>query len=67
MRCGMCGKDAVICDAANIEYNNNMMRGLCLNCGEYTIVYKCPSCGRFFNMKLEDEYACSLGIYKLEE
>ena len=39
--CGYCGEDMVICDAANIEYNNNYIRGLCLNCGNDTMVYKC--------------------------
>ena len=44
--CGYCGEQMVIFDVANIENNNNYARGLCLNCEDDTMVYKCPKCGQ---------------------
>ena len=60
--CGYCGEDMVIFDAANIECNNNYMRGLCLNCENDTTVYKCPKCGRYINAELLDEANCHEGF-----
>jgi|LGOV01.1.fsa_nt_gb hypothetical protein len=56
--CGYCGEHMVICDAANIENNNNMIRGLCMNCREDTIVYKCNKCGEFINLESFDFEEC---------
>ena len=61
--CGYCGEDMVICDAANIEYNNNYIRGLCLNCGNDTMVYKCSKCGQYVNAELFDMTKCHEGFY----
>ena len=60
--CGYCGEDMVICDAANIEYNNNYIRGLCLNCGNDTMVYKCSKCGQYVNAELVDMTKCHEGF-----
>lgn len=63
VNCGYCGKDMVICDAANIDCNqDHMVRGLCLNCEEDTTVYKCPKCGNFVNMELFDSTNCHVGF-----
>ena len=64
VKCGWCGEEMVICDAANIENNNNMIRGLCLNCEEDTIVYKCPKCHSFVNAELFDSSECHEGFCK---
>jgi len=37
-------KNGVIFDPLNIGYNDNMINGLCLNCGEKMMVFKCPEC-----------------------
>lgn len=58
VKCGWCGEKMVICDALNIEYNNNYAKGLCLNCGEDTTVYKCPKCSGFVNAELFDTANC---------
>ncbi|TWH78155.1 hypothetical protein [Sedimentibacter saalensis] len=58
VKCGWCGEEMVICDSGNIEYNNNMIKGLCLNCGEDTIVYKCHKCHDFVNVELFDKSDC---------
>lgn len=52
----------VICDAVNIEYNNNYIRGYCLNCDNDTTVYKCPKCGQFINAELFDKTKCHEGF-----
>lgn len=62
VNCGYCGADMVICDAANIEGNNNYIRGLCLNCGNDTTVYKCPKCGQYINAELFDNTRCHEGF-----
>ena len=56
--CGECGESMVIFDAANIECNNNYMRGMCLNCGNETTIYKCPKCGKCIDVELEDKTNC---------
>lgn len=60
--CGYCGEEMVICDAANIENNNNYIRGLCLNCENDTTVYKCTRCGTFINAELFDIAECHEGF-----
>ena len=65
VECTYCGEEMVICDAANIEINNNKMRGLCLNCGKYTYVYKCPLCREFVN--LNDDSKCHEGFCQWDE
>jgi hypothetical protein len=43
--CGYCKKEnSVIFDHLNIGFNDNMARGVCLNCDEDDIIYKCPRC-----------------------
>lgn len=51
--CAYCSIDlrTVIYDSANIQANQNMMRGLCLNCEEDTYVYKCLKCKESYNME----------------
>lgn len=66
VRCGYCGEDMVICDAANIDNrDDHMVRGLCLNCKVDTIVYKCPKCGKFVNTELFGEDDCHGGFCQL--
>lgn len=44
--CGRCGaRHSVLFDSLNILINHNMMRGVCLSCGEDDVVFKCPKCG----------------------
>ena len=57
----------VICDAVNIEYNNNYIRGYCLNCDNDTTVYKCPKCGQFINAELFDKTKCYEGFCSVFE
>lgn len=64
VKCGCCGEEMVICDASNIENNNNYMRGLCLNCGEDTFVYKCPQCHNYVNAEIFDSHNCHEGFCK---
>jgi hypothetical protein len=66
VKCGFCGEEMVICDAVNIENNNNYMRGLCLNCGEDTYVYKCPRCHNYINAELFDSSNCHEGYCKFD-
>jgi hypothetical protein len=50
--CGKCkAKRAVIFDHLNISLNNNQARGLCMNCNEDDIVYKCPKCDEAYCME----------------
>lgn len=56
--CEVCGEDTVICDAANIEVNGNIINGLCLNCGKETMVFKCSKCGGFSNLQGADKNIC---------
>lgn len=67
VKCGWCGEEMVICDAANIEINHNMIRGLCLNCDNDTMVYKCPKCHDFVNMELFDRSDCHEGFCKWKD
>lgn len=62
-----CGEEMVICDAVNIEYNNNYIRGYCLNCDNDTTVYKCPKCGQFINAELFDKTKCHEGFCSVFE
>lgn len=44
--CQLCqGKDTVVYDISNIEFNENNLRGYCYNCETHMTVYKCPECG----------------------
>ena len=67
VNCGYCGEEMVICDAVNIEYNNNYIRGYCLNCDNDTTVYKCPKCGQFINAELFDKTKCHEGFCSVFE
>lgn len=50
--CKFCGMESsVIYDRLNIDLNRGMLRGLCLNCESDTIVYKCPKCGRVYDLE----------------
>lgn len=66
VKCNYCGEDMVICDAANIDNDkSHMIRGLCLNCGEDTTVYKCPRCGSFVNVELFGNTKCHEGFCRV--
>jgi hypothetical protein len=50
--CGICNaKSSVIYDHLNIEINDNQARGLCLNCDEDDIYYKCPECEILYGLE----------------
>ncbi len=50
--CGMCDeKGSVIYDHLNIDINNNEARGLCLNCDEDDIYYKCSECEILYGLE----------------
>lgn len=57
VKCKYCGKETVIFDALNLP-NNEMLRGLCVNCGEDTVVYKCRLCGNVYNLECFDPTEC---------
>lgn len=66
VECNYCKENMVICDAANIDNNeNHMIRGLCLNCEEDTTVYKCPECGSFINVESVDNINCYEGFCRI--
>lgn len=45
VNCKLCNaENAVIFDPFNIESNDNMINGLCLNCGDKPNVFKCQNC-----------------------
>lgn len=60
VQCQYCGKETVIYDALNLP-ENKMLRGLCVNCGEDTIVYQCESCGNVYNFERFGSIACKPG------
>lgn len=65
VKCGYCGEDMVIYDACNIDVNREM-RGLCLNCENDTIVYKCEKCGGVVNLELFDSANCNPSYCKFD-
>ncbi|WP_369282216.1 hypothetical protein [Oscillibacter sp. GMB15532] len=67
VKCTYCHEDMVIYDKANIKYNKNMIRGLCLYCKNYTTVYECPKCGIAVNMESFDKTDCSPEYCKWRE
>lgn len=45
--CKICNaKNAVVFDPLNITHNGNIINGLCMNCGDSPMVFKCPNCER---------------------
>ena len=56
--CGYCGEKMVIYDALNISINQNMIRGLCLNCKNDTTVYQCPMCDNSVNLEMFEKDKC---------
>lgn len=52
LECSYCSKKLVLVDALNIDdQSDHCLRGICLNCQEDTIVYKCPKCQGFYNIE----------------
>lgn len=52
INCDYCNaKQSVIYDNLNIKYNNNIAKGLCLNCDSAGYIYQCPKCGLAYNME----------------
>jgi uncharacterized protein YehS (DUF1456 family) len=50
--CGRCkATDSVIYDHLNIEINDNEARGLCLNCDDDDIYYRCPECENLYGLE----------------
>lgn len=60
VQCQYCGKETVIYDALNLP-ENKMLRGLCVNCGEDTTVYRCELCGNVYNFERFDSAECKPG------
>lgn len=67
VECVECGEYTVICDAANIDSNNNVINGLCLNCGKECMVYKCLKCDGFSNMESKKYDSCKPDICWLHD
>ena len=54
--CNRCNtRNSIIFDHLNIESNDNEMRGLCLNCDEDDIIFKCPKCEMTYGIETCDE------------
>lgn len=49
VKCHFCGETMVAFDDLNIDDNHGFARGLCLNCGNDTIIFKCPKCGEYYD------------------
>ncbi len=60
VKCQYCGKETVVFDALNLP-DNKMLRGLCVNCGEDTFVYRCEVCGKVYNWERFDATECRPG------
>ena len=57
--CDRCKKrNSIIFDHLNIEFNHNEARGLCPNCDEDDIIYKCPICEETYAV----EASCGIDI-----
>ena len=59
VKCKYCGEDFVFFDAGNIDCNNGFIKGLCLNCEEDTVVYKCQKCGDYSNLEAFGRKMCT--------
>ncbi|MFT5821860.1 MAG: hypothetical protein ACI8ZM_003116 [Crocinitomix sp.] len=60
INCDYCHeKESVIYDNLNIRLNNNMMRGLCLNCDRDSIIFKCHKCQNAHNIEMQFEGVCT--------
>ncbi len=56
INCNVCGAaKSVIFDSLNIKLNNNIINGLCLNCGDKPSVFKCPECDEKITFNSLDE------------
>jgi len=58
VKCNYCGKDTVIYDNCNLEANK-FLRGLCINCENDTVIYRCEHCGNVYNFESHDKDMCS--------
>lgn len=52
---------SVIYDNLNIKLNNNMAKGLCLNCDTDGMIYQCPECELGYDNEMEFEKYCTDG------
>ena len=59
VKCNYCQKETVIYDKCNIQANT-FMRGLCLNCENDTVIYRCKKCENIYNFESTDKEICSL-------
>lgn len=57
-KCSHCEKDTVIFDRCNLD-TNKFSRGLCVNCKNDTIIYRCECCGNEYNIESNDTEMCS--------
>lgn len=60
VECNYCGKEAVLYDNCNIDYNEEI-RALCLSCKNDTFVYKCKVCGNVSNIESMNKNICTRG------
>ncbi len=57
--CGYCDKKkSIIYDDLNISLNFNSVKGLCLNCDNDFILFKCPVCEVVYNLELDFDEKC---------
>lgn len=58
--CAFCNKKrSIIFDDLNIKLNFNSVKGLCLNCDNDFILYKCPDCKVVYNLELDFGKKCA--------
>lgn len=67
IRCKYCEEDYVFFDAGNMDCNSGFAKGLCLNCQEDTIVYKCPKCGEYSDLEEFGNKMCTPDRCIMEE
>lgn len=58
--CDYCdGKKTFIYDNLNIDLNDNIAKGICLNCDDDGLIFECPECGIAHNMEARIRNVCT--------
>jgi len=58
-KCHLCGERMVAFDALNIDLNHGFAEGWCLNCDNYTTIFKCPECGKYYDTETLSSEICT--------